>query len=78
MKIQLVLRNPLDTKIDAVPGTAMGNLFADQGGARQEAAIRAKVISKPRAQGFSIEVINGRNRAKKNSALPRESSESEG
>ena len=29
-KIQLVLRNPLDTTINQVPGTAMVNLFADQ------------------------------------------------
>lgn len=31
LKIQLVLRNPLDTKIGQIPGTAMGAIFTDQG-----------------------------------------------
>ena len=30
VKVQLVLRNPLDTKSDPIQGTAMGNIFADQ------------------------------------------------
>ena len=43
LKIQLVLRNPLDTKITQVPSTAMGNLFSNQGGAAAQAPQPAAV-----------------------------------
>jgi len=61
VKIQLVLRNPLDTKTDAVAGTAMSNLFAG-------AAVNTATVEKPRRvvapkrvapKAFSVEVING-------------------
>ena len=61
LKIQLVLRNPLDTQITKVTQTAMGNLFGDAPGAtpaHSEAAPRKtpKAAANP---AFSVEVING-------------------
>jgi pilus assembly protein CpaB len=60
LKIQLVLRNPLDTQIAKVPTTAMSALF---GGptpppAEHPQAV-AKKAPKPVANTFSIQVING-------------------
>ena len=40
VQIRLVLRNPLDTKIAPVPGTATSNLFADANAAPVKAAAR--------------------------------------
>ncbi len=58
VKIQLVLRNPLDTKTDQVPGTAMYNLFTDPGAKRRLAASpRSGRRSAPDV--VTIEVING-------------------
>jgi pilus assembly protein CpaB len=57
LKIQLVLRNPLDTQIAKVPSTAMGTLLGVPAPAQPEhprAARRA-----PKAAGYSITVING-------------------
>jgi pilus assembly protein CpaB len=62
VKIQLVLRNPLDTKTEDVPVTAMGNIFADQNLAVKPVSHTAykPVPKKPAAPApFSIEVING-------------------
>jgi pilus assembly protein CpaB len=59
VKIQLVLRNPLDTKVTQVPGTAMGSLFSDQQAAVAKPRPAAKAAPKP----FSIEVINGSKRS---------------
>jgi pilus assembly protein CpaB len=62
VKIQLVLRNPLDTKTDPVQGSAMLNIF-DQDAApvksnpNQPAVHRVK--SKPKPKPFSVVVING-------------------
>jgi len=59
-KIQLVLRNPLDTKTDPVPGTAMVNLFADQlTPAPKPHAVVKTAAPKAAPPAFSIEVING-------------------
>ncbi len=59
-KIQLVLRNPLDTKTDPVPGTAMVNLFADQLAPAPKQHVAAPKSTAPKAPPpFSIEVING-------------------
>src|SRR5215469_7622948 len=46
-RIQLVLRNPLDTKVAEVPGTAVGNLFA--GGIKPKPVVvhTAKPAPKP-------------------------------
>jgi pilus assembly protein CpaB len=60
MKIQLILRNPLDTKMAAVPEDSMRSLF---GGALAptSAAPRPVVKSapKPVTNTYSVEVING-------------------
>jgi len=58
-RIQLVLRNPLDTKVAEVPGTAVGNLF--EGPMKPKVAVvRA---AKPAPKPFSIEIINGSKRS---------------
>jgi pilus assembly protein CpaB len=68
VKIQLVLRNPLDTKIATVAGTATGNLFADQNApARPHIATRTAPAA-PKV--FSIEVINGSNRTSQKFGSP--------
>jgi len=58
LKIQLVLRNPLDTKVTDVQGTAMGNLFANQGAVAspQQPAGAQKPA---RRRTYTVEVING-------------------
>jgi pilus assembly protein CpaB len=67
VRIQLVLRNPLDTKTNPVQGTALANLFTGQNNA--PAAVRGPrptAKSAPRAappEVFSIEVINGSKRS---------------
>jgi pilus assembly protein CpaB len=55
VKIQLVLRNPLDTKIATVPGTATGSLFTGQFGA----PAKAKRAKKGPPKYLTIEVFNG-------------------
>ena len=57
LKIQLVLRNPLDTQISKVPATAMANLFASQAPAFHEPSARR--AGKRAAKPFSMVVING-------------------
>ncbi len=60
LKVQLVLRNPLDTQIAKVPATAMNTLF---GGVTPPPAehpqAAAKKAPKPVANTYSIQVING-------------------
>jgi len=57
LKIQLVLRNPLDTQVTKIPATAMSNLFASQAPTTHARAPRgpAKRAEKP----YSIVVMNG-------------------
>jgi pilus assembly protein CpaB len=57
LRIQLVLRNPLDTKVSQVSTTAMGQMFGDQG------AVAKGPRRAPRAapRTFTIEIINGAN-----------------
>ncbi len=55
MRIQLVLRNPLDTKIATVPQTAMSSLFGETKPATHGAVKRAK----PAAPVYTVQVING-------------------
>ena len=82
-RIQLVLRNPLDTQVAKVPGSAMGALFADQKGAPPPAArtkpllVKAKLplpaAAKPPApQVFIIEVLNGPRKAEAKFPQPTE------
>ena len=58
-QIQLVLRNPLDTKTEAVVGTNQGNLFSDQLAPIAKAHPVKVSTAKPPPPAFSIEVING-------------------
>jgi len=60
LKIQLVLRNPLDTQIANVPSTAMGNLLSGQPAA-PDAHPHAPVkrSPKPPSNSYSIQVFNG-------------------
>lgn len=63
-KIQLVLRNPTDTKIVAPPGTAVANLYADKNAVpskpRPTAAPHAAAPAKSAAPStYVIEVFNG-------------------
>ena len=71
-RIQLVLRNPLDTEMSKTNGTAMGNLFAGGSWKAPEAAprprsVQAKVIApqvirEKTPPPVSVEVINGAKR----------------
>ena len=58
--IQLVLRNPLDTKLDKPPGTAMAQLFTD--GAPPKAPVvgrRTTPAAAPTSRVYLVEVFNG-------------------
>ena len=59
LKIQLVLRNPLDTKITQVPSTAMGNMFGNQGPAAVQAPRPASTQRPARRPTYSVTVTNG-------------------
>ena len=59
--IQLVLRNPLDTKMDQPPGTAMAQLFGEPSKPRPVAVNRpatAKAAA-PSSHTYLVEVFNG-------------------
>jgi pilus assembly protein CpaB len=58
LKIQLVLRNPLDTQVAKVPATAMRNLFASETPPASPQAAH-KRAAKPATKPYSIVVING-------------------
>jgi pilus assembly protein CpaB len=71
MKIQLVLRNPLDTETAPVPGTDMGNLFAGGKAApAPQLVVARKRVSKAAPPAFSIEVINGSKQTQEKFASP--------
>jgi pilus assembly protein CpaB len=67
-RIQLVLRNPLDTELATPPGSAMANLFADPNApkpAPQRVVARRTppVVAKPaEPRIYLIEVMNGATR----------------
>jgi pilus assembly protein CpaB len=63
MRIQLVLRNPLDTKTDPVPGTAMGNIFGTNTPAPAKPRPAATKSVKKEPAEAPIEVINGSTRS---------------
>jgi pilus assembly protein CpaB len=56
LKVQLVLRNPLDTKVAQISNTAMDQMFGDSSAPRHGGGVRARRVE-PRL--FTIEVING-------------------
>lgn len=59
LKIQLVLRNPLDTKITPVPTIAMNKMFNDQSPAAPQHRVVVRAAPKPKSPEYSIQVING-------------------
>jgi pilus assembly protein CpaB len=62
--IQLVLRNPLDTKFVQPPGTAMANLFADKNiPEKPRPAAAPRNQPKPAPGVYLIEVFNGSKRS---------------
>lgn len=69
MRIQLVLRNPLDTKIAPVPETEMASLFT---GAKPTVVEKPHSVKrKPAAPPpFTIQVINGAQRTEQKFASP--------
>jgi pilus assembly protein CpaB len=66
VKIQLVLRNPLDTKVAAVPGTDTGNLFAGHAAA----PVKTRSVKKAAPRFFTIEVLNGSKQTQEKFASP--------
>lgn len=60
-RIQLVLRNPLDTDIAKPPGTAVASLFADKNVATVKAKppVTRRNSPKPASQVYLVEVYNG-------------------
>jgi pilus assembly protein CpaB len=74
VRIQLVLRNPLDTKVDKIAGTAMASLFAGDNGTPVSVrpVATAKVGHKTVPRAFSIEIINGSKRSEEKFASPEE------
>jgi pilus assembly protein CpaB len=69
-KIQLVLRNPLDTAINKIQGTDQANLFADQMAPIKIAHAAPKKVVPKAPPAFSIEVINGSKRSETKFGTP--------
>ena len=57
LRIQLVLRNPLDTKVSQVQGTAMGQMFGEPVAGPPKTGVRRAPKAAPKV--FTIQVING-------------------
>jgi pilus assembly protein CpaB len=70
MKIQLVLRNPLDTTITQVPQTAMTNLFTGGKTPQPVAAAPKKAKAAAPPPQFTIEVRNGETKTEQKFVSP--------
>ncbi len=68
LKIQLVLRNPLDTQTTKIAPTAMSNLFGNQTPPPHERAARGP--RKPEAKPYSMVIINGNHTTDEKFASP--------
>lgn len=70
MRIQLVLRNPLDTTVTTVPETQLATLFS--GGKPAVVANKGPVVKRAKAAQapFTIQVINGSQRSEEKFATP--------
>ena len=70
-RIQLVLRNPLDTKVAPVQGTAMTNLFLDQNAPASKPHLTGTVHpAKPKPEMWTVTVINGGTKTEDKFAAP--------
>lgn len=73
LKIQLVLRNPLDTQITKVPPTAMINLFSSTAPAPNASAAAPHRIAarrKPAPKTFTMTISNGSKTTEEKFAVP--------
>jgi pilus assembly protein CpaB len=70
LKIQLVLRNPLDTQIAKVPPTAMNNIFVGTAPPPQAPKRHAGSAPKPAPKSYSITVSNGSKTTESKFATP--------
>jgi pilus assembly protein CpaB len=63
-RIQLVLRNPLDTEFSKPPGTAVANLFSGPDGPPKPrpVGLASKAQPKPAPGAYLVEVFNGSKR----------------
>jgi pilus assembly protein CpaB len=61
-QIQLVLRNPLDTRIGNPPGTVMANLFGEKNSMPVKPAGSTRMALKPGPPVYLVEVFNGTTR----------------
>jgi Flp pilus assembly protein CpaB len=61
LKIQLVLRNPMDTEIAKVPATAMSNIFSTGAPSAPKTAAPRRAGGAPKAkpEAYSVVVSNG-------------------
>ena len=57
LKIQLVLRNPLDTKVETVDRAATAQLFGAPAKLQKASGVRVRKVAAPKV--FTVEVING-------------------
>jgi pilus assembly protein CpaB len=72
-KIQLVLRNPLDTASKEVQGDSIGDIFTRTGiVVKKPGKSVVRVVKKPAAKPFEVEVINGSKASKEKFAAPEE------
>lgn len=70
-RIQLVLRNPLDTKVAPVQGTAMTNLFLDQSAPATKPKLSGPVRPAKKApEMWTVTVINGGTKTEDKFAAP--------
>ncbi len=70
-RIQLVLRNPLDTKVSTVQGTAMTNLFGEGNAPFAKPVLTGHPKPHPKpAEMFSVTVINGATKTEQKFANP--------
>jgi pilus assembly protein CpaB len=69
-KIQLVLRNPLDTKTDEVQSTEMHNLFGTASAPKEKPRTTAVKTAPKKADSFSVVVYNGSKKTEEKFAVP--------
>jgi pilus assembly protein CpaB len=70
LKIQLVLRNPLDTQVAKVPPTAMTNIFASSAPPPPAPRRTAGPAPKPAPKTYSITISNGSKTTESKFATP--------